>query len=78
MREAAGLWLNHPNPPTFHEIRSLSDAVASQTGVDITIIQHAMAHGSSAMTSLFQANHDLPYEEVGVAFTPDMLKGDFD
>ena len=76
-RSATGLWTAHPNPPTFHEIRSLSDAMASKAGIDISTIQHAMAHGNSAMTALYQANHDLPYEEVAVVFTPEMLDGRF-
>lgn len=52
--------------------------MASRAGIEISTIQHAMAHGSSAMTALYQANHDLPYEEVAVVFTPEMLDGGFD
>lgn len=78
-RDATKLWADLPaeQRPTFHEIRSLADALARQAGFDLKTIQHAMAHSDEAMTLMYQGNHDLPFEEVGVVFTEKMIGGSF-
>lgn len=79
-RDATGIWDELPygkTPPTFHEIRSLADAKASEAGYKIDLIQEAMAHSDKSQTLLYQANHNLPYEEVDIEFTEKMIGGKF-
>lgn len=79
-RDATGYWNDLPpgkKPPTFHEVRSLGDVLASNAGYDLETIQHAMAQSDASQTLLYQANHDLPYEDSQVIFTAEQLGGDF-
>lgn len=76
----AGCWDDLPTgmkPPTFHEIRSLADALATEAGYDISQIQHAMAHSDEAQTLMYQANQALPYEAVAIIFTEQNIGGNF-
>lgn len=77
--DGKGLWahMKQEERPTFHEVRSLADAIASSSGHDIKKIQHAMAHSNEAMTAMYQAHHELPFEEVEVVFDESMIGGDF-
>lgn len=65
-------------PPTFHEVRSLADKLASEAGYDISKIQHAMGHSDKSQSLMYLANHDLPFEPVEVRFTADQLGGSFE
>jgi hypothetical protein len=79
-RNATHLWDDLPagiKPPTFHEIRSLADATASHQGFELETIQHAMAHSDKSQTLLYQANHDLPHEEVNIIFDRKFIGGSF-
>lgn len=78
-RDATHRWDHLPTEsrPTFHEIRSLADAIAQTAGYDVKQIQHSMAHSDEAMTLMYQANHEMPYEEVGIVFDEEMINGRF-
>ena len=79
-RDLTGLWKSVPKgmkPPTFHEIRSLADALAAQAGYQTKQIQLAMAHSDESVTLMYQADHDLPHDNVEVAFTEEMIGRNF-
>lgn len=79
-REATGLWKKlseNQKPPSFHEIRSLADMLAASNKFDTKLIQQAMAHSDEALTLMYQAHHDLPYDDVEVQFTEGMIGGEF-
>lgn len=61
-REAAGI--SSPNPPSFHEIRSLGGALLSESGWSIDQVQGLMGHSSPAMTEHYLEGHDAPWQEV--------------
>ena len=80
VRDASGLYRNLPagrTPPTFHEIRSLADKLAKDAGYDLKKIQTAMAHEDESTTRSYLAEHHLPYEDVEVVFTKELIGGDF-
>ncbi|WP_053982244.1 tyrosine-type recombinase/integrase [Marinagarivorans algicola] len=74
-RNETKLWANSASPPSFHEVRSLGDMLASRAGFDIKVIQHAMAHSDETMTAMYQASHEMPFEDVKVIFTNEMIGG---
>ncbi len=77
-RDKTGLWQvtgSVTTPPSFHEVRSLGDVLATNAGYDLKVIQHAMAHSDINMTRMYQAGHELPYDNVEVIFTEEMLAG---
>lgn len=61
-REAAGVCGD--NPPSFHEIRSLGGALASESGWSIEQVQSLMGHSSATMTEHYLEGHDVPWQEV--------------
>ncbi|MFT7561343.1 MAG: integrase [Flavobacteriales bacterium] len=79
-RDATKLYSSIPNgktPPTFHEIRSLADALAKTAGYEISAIQTAMAHSDEAMTMQYMAEHDLPHDVVDIVLSKELLGGSF-
>jgi integrase len=64
-------------PCTFHEVRGLASALAAKAGYDIEAIQHAMAHEDEKTTKGYQDEHELPYEQVPIIMTPELLGRDF-
>ena len=79
-RAATGLFDNLPpgeTPPTFHEIRSLAAKLARDAGYKNSVIQAAMAHERESTTKGYQEGHELPYDEVGVVLTEEVLGGSF-
>ncbi len=65
-RDATGLWSNEPNPPTFHEVRSLGSALYQRAGYEIKDIQELMAHTEIGMTMLYQSGHELPHTTMAL------------
>ncbi len=79
-RAATGLWKHisdHQKAPSFHEIRSLADMLAASNKFDTKSIQQAMAHSDEAITRMYQAQHDIPFEEVNIYFSESMISGMF-
>lgn len=79
-RDLTEFWDDLPKgrkPPTFHEIRSLADKLASEAGFKLEEIQHAMAHSDKSQTLLYLANQDLPFEQVDVVFDEEIIGGNF-
>lgn len=66
-RELAGV--DGPNPPTFHEIRSLGGALLRAAGWTVEQVQALMAHGSEAMTQHYLEGHEAPWTEVRTGVT---------
>ncbi|MDO8908881.1 MAG: tyrosine-type recombinase/integrase [Pseudohongiella sp.] len=64
-------------PTTFHEIRGLASALATTAGYELKVIQQAMAHENEATTRGYQDEHDLPYEQVPIIMTAELLGRDF-
>lgn len=80
IRDESKLYANLPagrTPPTFHEIRSLADKLATDAGYDLKSIQRAMAHEDDSTTRAYLQEHQLPYESVSVVFTEEMIGGTF-
>lgn len=80
-RDATNIWAEigkDQTAPTFHEVRSLADALAASNKFNTKLIQEAMAHSNEAMTLMYQSEHDMPYTEVGVYFTEKMIEGSFE
>lgn len=80
-RSASGLYKQLPpdrSPPTFHEIRSLASALATEAGYELGSVQQAMAHESSDTTLLYQNEHQLPYSTVDVVLTESAIGGSFE
>lgn len=63
--------------PTFHEVRSLGNKLATDAGYKLQEIQHAMAHENPNTTKLYQEEHSLPFTSVDVVFTENMIGGSF-
>ncbi|WNH52820.1 tyrosine-type recombinase/integrase [Stenotrophomonas oahuensis] len=61
-RDAAGV--AGPNPPSFHEIRSLGGALLSESGWQIEQVQSLMGHSSASMTEHYLEGHETPWQEV--------------
>lgn len=79
-RDATGMFDNLEEgrtPPTFHEVRSLGNKLATDAGYKLPEIQHAMAHENPNTTKLYQEEHSLPFTSVDVVFTEDMIGGQF-
>ena len=79
-RAAAGVHVNlspDRTPATFHEIRGLASAMAAKAGYDLKVIQHAMAHEDESTTRGYQDEHELPYEQVPIIMTTELLGRDF-
>ena len=79
-RIKAGVHLELPEertPATFHEVRSLASKLALDAGYELTLVQHAMAHGDPSTTQSYQDEHDLPFEPVPIIFTKEGLGRDF-
>lgn len=79
-RIAAGVHIQIPedrSPCTFHEVRGLASALAAKAGYDIEAIQHAMAHEDEKTTKGYQDEHELPYEQVPIIMTQELLGRDF-
>lgn len=80
-RDETGIWASISDgkkPPSFHEIRALSDLMAKSAGFGLEDIQLAMAHGDVKITKMYLANHDeLPFDRVGVALNESVLKRRF-
>jgi len=79
-RIAAGVHIELPpdrTPATFHEIRGLASALAARAGYDLEAIQRAMAHEDAKTTMGYQSEHDLPYEQVPIVMTAELLGRDF-
>ncbi len=64
-------------PPTFHEVRSLADRLAVDAGYDIKTIQGVMAHESDVTTKDYLDGHQLPFDQVDIVFTEEMIGGSF-
>lgn len=56
-----------PNPPTFHEIRSLGGALLIEKGWTKKQVQALMTHTSESMTNHYLEGHDIPWTEVKVS-----------
>lgn len=79
-RIEAGVQTSLPDertPSTFHEVRSLASKLAIDAGHEMKDIQLAMAHGDESTTRSYQSEHDLPYKQVSIVFTKDLIGGDF-
>ena len=79
-RIEAKVQLNPPEgrrPSTFHQVRSLASKLALDAGYELKDVQHAMAHENENTTKVYQDEHDLPFQEVPIIFTKDLLGGDF-
>lgn len=79
-RIAAGVQTDIPEdrtPATFHEVRGLASTMAVKAGYEIKSIQHAMAHENEATTRGYQDEEELPYEQVPIIMTSDLLGRDF-
>lgn len=61
-RELAGI--AGPNPPTFHEIRSLGGALLRKAGWSEAQVQALMAHADVDMTRGYLEGHEQPWTEV--------------
>ena len=55
-----------PNPPSFHEVRSLAASLLSQHGVPVETLQTLLAHGDGKTTLGYLDDHELPYLTVDV------------
>ena len=65
------------NPPTFHSIRSLAIALATEAGYTRRSIQVASAHSSERIQDVYTEGHSLPFEQVDIQFTADQIGGSF-
>ena len=79
-RILAGVHTDLPDgrtPATFHEVRGLASTMAARAGYEIKSIQHAMAHENEATTRGYQDAQELPYEQVPIIMTAELLGRDF-
>jgi integrase len=57
---------DRPNPPTFHEVRSLAAALMNRHGVPLKDLQTLLAHGEGRTTLGYLDDHELPYLTIQV------------
>jgi integrase len=63
-RKESGVYDNMENPPTFHEIRSLSARLQKQSGIDKKITQNWLGHATEQMTDLYLSRGEQYYQEI--------------
>ncbi len=63
-RKESGVYDNIENPPTFHEIRSLSARLQKQSGIDKKITQNWLGHATEQMTDLYLSRGEQYYQEI--------------
>ncbi len=74
-RKLAGF--TRPNPPTFHSIRALANALALEANYSREQIQTANAHSSVEVQKVYQDGHELPYSQVDIQFSEQVVGGNF-
>jgi len=65
------------NPPVFHGVRSLANAIAFEAGYGREQIQQVNAHKSIDTQLIYQDGHSLPFDNVQVEFTASQIGGSF-
>lgn len=63
-RKESGVCDNIENPPSFHEIRSLSARIQKKSGLDKKTIQNWLGHSSEQMTDLYLSRCEDDYQEI--------------
>jgi integrase len=63
-RKESGVCDNIENPPTFHEIRSLSARLQKKSGIDKKVTQNWLGHASEQMTDLYLSRGEEFYETI--------------
>ena len=65
------------NPPVFHGVRSLANAIALEAGFGREQIQQVNAHKSIDTQLIYQDGHALPFDNAQVQFTASQIGGSF-
>jgi integrase len=63
-RKESGVYDNIENPPSFHEIRSLSARMQKKSGLDKKTIQNWLGHSSEQMTDLYLSRAEEDYQMI--------------
>ncbi|WP_299943667.1 tyrosine-type recombinase/integrase [uncultured Microbulbifer sp.] len=78
-RDATGLFtrLNEGAPPSFHEVRGLASTLYRVAGYKVEEIQDLMAHESKGTTLDYQDEEALPFTQMDIRLSDDVLGGEF-
>uniref|UniRef100_UPI00261B165B hypothetical protein n=1 Tax=uncultured Microbulbifer sp. TaxID=348147 RepID=UPI00261B165B len=64
-------------PPSFHEVRGLASTLYRVAGYKVEDIQDLMAHESKGTTLDYQDEEALPFTQMDIRLSDDVLGGEF-